>query len=351
MYFSDIVAQINEGSFDFNKNAEYVFTISKSQYKIAFDFSMANIIVNGQARTFGLSHFSDFSFKTIESTEEGTENTCSLVFAGEELFSLPESRMEQHKKLFQSLSELFTDDETCSPKFQIEDMKNIYEVDFSEFGEDNMNKLLLLYKVRFENLVNNDFIMPNSKLLMFLEQDSGKVSQNLGQTVKKNLNMGKLFSNGLGSLLGTGIELAKAAGVRVAKSIMNEVIGDNDFILLTDKNVVLSKKGSENVYDFEEAMDYFSVKQDEVLAGVVDVYDDSENLVLDNIPQMDWNAFRIALRKLKKESESRIQIEDNSDDSIDEIENKLIKLKSLVEKGLLSQEDFDAKKSELLASL
>lgn len=350
MYFSDIVAQIKEGSFNFNKNAEYVFTISKSQYKIAFDFSMAAIIVDGQTRTFGLSHFSDFSFKTTKSTEEETEDTCTLVFAGEELFSLPESKMEQHKKLFQSLSELFTDDESCSPKFQIEDMKSMYDVDFSEFGEDNMNKLLLLYKGRFESLMNNDFIMPNSKLLIFLEQDSGSISQNLGQTVKKNLNVGKLFGGGLGGLFEMGVGLAKAAGGRVAKSLMNEVIGDRDFMFLTDKNVVLAKKGAENAYDFEEAMDFFKVKQDEVLAGVVDVYDDCENLVLDNIPQMSWNSFVATLRKLKKESKHSVAIKSNSNGAATEIERKLMKLKGLVEKGLLSQEDFDVQKSKLLAS-
>lgn len=351
MYFSDIVAQLKEGNFDFKEDAEYVFTIVKSKYKVAFDFSMAAIIVDGQVKKFGLSHFSDFSFKTTKSTQEGIEDSCSLLFAGEELFSMPESKMEMHKKLFSSLSELFTDDEQCSPKFQIDSMKNLCGIDFSEFGEQNTNKLLLLYKERFETIANNEFIKPNTKLLMFLEQDSGKISQNLGQTAKKNLKIGKLLGGGFSGLIETGIGLAKAAGSRMAQVLMNNFIGDKDIMLLTDKNVIVAKKETINEYDFDDAIDLFRSKQDEVLAGVVDIYDDCENLVLDNISQVDWNVFKTTLRKLRKDSEHSSTSEESSVDAIEEIENKLMKLKSLVEKGLLSQEDFETKKADLLASL
>lgn len=232
----------------------------------------------------------------------------------------------------------------------VENMKAQYDVDFSEFGENNANRLFLLYKDKFESLINNDIIISNSKLLMFLEQDSGSISQNLGQTIKKNLSFEKVMG-GPGSLIGMGIELAKAAGGRVVKSVMNEIIGDKDFMLLTDKNVILSKREGYAAYDFEDAMSLFMAEEDEVLAGVVDVYDDCGSHVLDNIPEMDWNTFMVKLRKLKKESKRLIAIGHNSNGAIAEIERKLMKLKSFVGKGLLSQEEFDAQKSKLLASV
>lgn len=351
MYFSDIVIKIGKGNFDFEEGAEYIFVINESKYKIAFDFSKAFIVVGEIEKKFNLTRFSDFSFKTIKSNQEGVEDSCALVFEGEELFSLPESNMGKHKELFSQLAELFTNDEQCSPKFQIESMKNLYDIDFSNFGAKNTNKFLLLYKNKFESIVNDEFIKADSKMLMMLEEDSGKVMQNFGQTAKKNLNVGKLFGRGLGGLIETGIGLAKAAGGRIIQGFLSDLVGDKDLLLLTNKNVIIAKKDSINEYDFDDAFDLFKSRPDEVLAGVVDIYDDCENLVINNISQTDWNIFRAQLRKLRKEAEYSNNVESNSENAFAEIESKLTKLKSLVEKGLLSQDDFEAKKSDLLSSL
>ena len=126
------------------------------------------------------------------------------------------------------------------------------------------------------------------------------------------------------------------------------------FLLLTNKNVILVKSDEIDEYDFDDASDIFQARQDETLAGFVDIYDDCENRLFDNVAQTKWNVFKTQLRKLKKESKSIVESasEDMSDDDdFAEIEKKITKLKKMLDNGLITQEDFDTKKAALIESL
>ena len=64
--------------------------------------------------------------------------------------------------------------------------------------------------------MNAPLLEENSKILLVIEEDSGNIVGNLGETAKKGLsNMLKNF-NGVSSIVQMGVGIAKAAGTRVA---------------------------------------------------------------------------------------------------------------------------------------
>ena len=98
----------------------------------------------------------------------------------------------------------------------------------------------------------------------------------------------------------------------------------------------------------------FTAKEDDTLAGVVDIYDDCNNLILDNVAQTGWNLFRNQLRKIRKEAEHNLLENSSSNEETDEFEiatQKITKLKKMLDAGLISQEDFDSKKAEILSNI
>ncbi len=354
MFFSDIVEQLGCGSWKISENSQLIYEISKGPFKIQFFTEKAKLSSGENNWDLSLTEFSKFSFKDFkEKDSDGSMIDMSKMFFDEkELYTTKAEKMQDFKSFAKKLAELFTDDIECCPKTQVHNLIDEFCIDAEDKYNADIYKALLVYKKRIETALNNGFLRENSKIITLVEENSGEIAGNLGQTAKKSL--GRILSGGFSGLVSTGIDIAKAAGSRVAKGVVTDWSGKS-FILLTNKNVILVKPDEINEYDFEDASDIFQARQDETLAGVVDIYDDCENKVFDNIAQTKWNVFKTQLRKAKKESENMAAstpiAANNEEDEFAEAEKKITKLKKMLDSGLISQEDFDAKKSDILASL
>lgn len=356
MLFSDIVAEVKNGSWVLTEKSPLIYQITKPKVTIQFFPEKTKMVIGENEYDIALSDFSKVTFKDREEQKESgeIEVKSTFEFNDKEQFELTETKMASYKELFGKLSELFVSDD-ITPKKQVEKLIEEYALDEEASYNPDIYKLLLVYKNRMENALNNGFLHEDSKIISFLEDDSGKISENLGQTVKKGL--GGALSGGLSGLVGFGLGIAKAGASRLANNFVNDITESKAIMILTNKNVILAKSDEINEYDFEDASDIFQVRQDQTLAGVVDVYDDCENKILDNIAQTKWNSFKNQLRKIKKEAEQigfdggAASASEEDDDGFAEAEKKITKLKKMLDSGLISQEDFDSKKAEILSAI
>lgn len=353
MCFSDIVEQLECGSWKISENNQLIYEISKSPIKIQFFIEKAKLSSGENNWDLSLTEFSKFSFEDFkEKGNDGSDLEMSkMFFDGKELYKTKAESMLDLKSIAAKLVELFTDDIECSPKTQVHNLIEEFSIKADDTFNPDLYKALLIYRKRIETALNNGFLHENSQIITLVEENSGEIVSNLGQTAKKSL--GRILTGGLQGLVSTGINIAKAAGSRVARGVVTDWTGKS-FLLLTNKNVILVKSDEIDEYNFDDASDIFQARQDETLAGVVDIYDDCENKLFDNIAQTKWNVFKTQLRKLKNESKSIVESasEDMSDDdNFAEIEKKITKLKKMLDNGLITQEDFDTKKAALLESL
>lgn len=357
MFFTDAIAELGHGDWKISEKDSLVYEISIKHFKIQFYPGKTKLILNETEYDIALTDFAKVKFIDNETKNDSGETviTTSLEFDGKIFFELPENLMSNYKKIFEALSERFINDD-MTPQNQVEAMIDEFMLDEKSTYNPDLYKLLLIYKDKMEIILNNGFLIENSKILFLLEEGSGKISENLGQTLKKNIGKA-LTGGGFRGLLGLGMGMAKAAGARVAKDFVNDVTESKSFMILTNKNVILVKPEEVNGYDFDEASEIFRAQQDETFAGVIDVFDDSENKVLDNIAQIKWNSFKNLLRKIKKEAEQigfdggSGNIADEDDDGFAEAEKKITKLKKMFDSGLITQEEFDSKRAEILSSI
>ena len=357
MFFSDVVEEVGSGSWIISEKSPLIYQISKPKVQVQFFSKNTKLIFGENEYDIQLTDFSKIRFEDkTELQESGEPETKSiLIFADKEQFELADAKMTLYKELFEKLSNLFTRDD-ITPLKQVKDLIEEYEIDEDSSYNPDIYKILLAYKNRIESTFNNGFLHEKSKIIALLEDDSGKITENLGQTVKKGL--GGAFSRGIGGLVGFGLGIAKAGANRIAKNFVNDITESKSIMILTNRNVILVKPDEINEYDFEDASDIFEARQDDTLAGVVDIYDDCENKVLDHIAQTKWNFFKTQLRKIKKESkqaefnnEAELSSSDEDNDGFVEAEKRITKLKKLLDNGLISQEDFDSKKAEILSSI
>lgn len=341
----------------FDEKTSLIYEISKSKMKVQFFPIKTKIIFGDEEIDITLTDFSKITFK--ESTVKDDSGTdiimSSLFYDGMKKFEDTEEKMESYKSLVSVLSEVFENDD-MTPKKQVEQLIEDFELNENSSYRPDFYKLLLFYKDRMEDIFNNDFLHKNSKVLLILEENSGNLTENLGKTVTKGL--GNAILGGAKGLVGFGMGLAKVAGSKVGHKVKNSTTDSNSIIILTDKNVILAKQGDINEYDFDDAFEIFEARQDETFVGIVDVYDDCENKILENIAQTKWNSFKNQLRKIKKDTEQigfsggeNFDSKEEADDEFAEAEKKITKLKKLLDNGLISQEDFNAKKAEILSAL
>ena len=340
----------------FDEKTSLIYEISKSKMKVQFFPIKTKIIFGDEEIEVALTDFSKITFK--ESTVKDDSGTdiimSSLFYDGKKKFEDTEEKMESYKSLVSVLSEVFENDD-MTPKKQVEQLIEDFELNENSSYRPDFYKLLLFYKDRMEDIFNNDFLHKNSKILLVLEENSGNLTENLGKTVSKGLR--NAIFGGAKGLVGFGMGLAQVAGSKVGYKVKNSTTDSNSIIILTDKNVILAKQGDINEYDFDDAFEIFEARQDETFVGIVDVYDDCENKILENIAQTKWNSFKNQLRKIKKDAE---QIgfdggvgsdKEEDDDGFAEAEKKITKLKKMLDSGLISQEDFDSKKAEILSAI
>ena len=341
----------------FDEKTSLIYEISKSKMKVQFFPIKTKIIFGDEEIDVALTDFSKITFK--ESTVKDDSGTdiimSSLFYDGMKKFEDTEEKMESYKSLVSVLSEVFENDD-MTPKKQVEQLIEDFELNENSSYRPDFYKLLLFYKDRMEDIFNNDFLHKNSKVLLILEENSGNLTENLGKTVTKGL--GNAILGGAKGLVGFGMGLAKVAGSKVGHKVKNSTTDSNSIIILTDKNVILAKQGDINEYDFDDAFEIFEARQDETFVGIVDVYDDCENKILENIAQTKWNSFKNQLRKIKKDTEQigfsggeNFDSKEEADDEFAEAEKKITKLKKLLDNGLISQEDLNAKKAEILSAL
>lgn len=341
----------------FDEKTSLIYEISKSKMKVQFFPIKTKIIFGDEEIDITLTDFSKITFK--ESTVKDDSGTdiimSSLFYDGMKKFEDTEEKMESYKSLVSVLSEVFENDD-MTPKKQVEQLIEDFELNENSSYRPDFYKLLLFYKDRMEDIFNNDFLHKNSKVLLILEENSGNLTENLGKTVTKGL--GNAILGGAKGLVGFGMGLAKVAGSKVGHKVKNSTTDSNSIIILTDKNVILAKQGDINEYDFDDAFEIFEARQDKTFVGIVDVYDDCENKILENIAQTKWNSFKNQLRKIKKDTEQigfsggeNFDSKEEADDEFAEAEKKITKLKKLLDNGLISQEDFNAKKAEILSAL
>ena len=341
----------------FDEKTSLIYEISKSKMKVQFFPIKTKIIFGDEEIDITLTDFSKITFK--ESTVKDDSGTdiimSSLFYDGMKKFEDTEEKMESYKSLVSVLSEVFENDD-MTPKKQVEQLIEDFELNENSSYRPDFYKLLLFYKDRMEDIFNNDFLHKNSKVLLILEENSGNLTENLGKTVTKGL--GNAILGGAKGLVGFGMGLAKVASSKVGHKVKNSTTDSNSIIILTDKNVILAKQGDINEYDFDDAFEIFEARQDETFVGIVDVYDDCENKILENIAQTKWNSFKNQLRKIKKDTEqigfsggADFVSKGEDEDEFAEAEKKITKLKKLLDNGLISQEDFNAKKAEILSAL
>lgn len=352
MYFSEIIEQIGKGNYIFDKNNQVILEIVEGKIKVQFYPENAKVICNSEEVEISLEQFSDFTFEERESEVDGEENQVALLFNNDEILVCTESKSSTIQTLFELLSDLFDDNVICSPKYQVEKLINKFSIDCDKKFNPIIWKLLLQYKKKIEMAFEEGDFKPNSQIIFFLEEESGKIASNLGETAKKGFsNLVKNF-NGLGSLVQAGIGIAKAAGSRIAKGMVNNLFSEKNIMLLTNQNVVLIKKDEICSFDFDEVGEIFEARQDETLAGVVDIFDETDELILSNISQNDWNLFKKELRNLKKSSVQNISMESSEEeDEFTIAQKKILKLKMMLDNGIITQEDFDTKKAEILSTI
>lgn len=337
-----------------NEKSSLIYEISKSKMKIQFFAEKTKLIFGENEFEIALTDFSKITFEDRTDTNDSglSINMSTLLYDGKKMFDYTEDKMESYKVLVDKLCNVFISDD-MTPKNEVEQLIEDFDLNETSTYRADLYKLLLFYKERIETAINNGFLDKKSKIIMLLEENSGKLTENLGETVKKGI--ASAIFGGPKGIVGYGMGLAKVAASKMGHKAANSTTDSNTLIILTDKNVILARQSDINGYDFDDASEIFEARQDENFVGIVDIYDDCENKVLDNIAQVKWNSFKNQLRKIKKEME-QIGFDDDSSvteekDNFAELEKKLTQFKKMLENGLISQEDFDAKKAELLGSI
>lgn len=351
-----VKAVIGGDGWKINDKTPLIYEISKPEMKIQFFPDKTKIIFREEEIDVSLTDFSKISFKEKNvKTESGLSITMtSLLYDGKKKFEDTEEKMDSYKTLVSQLSELFVSD-NMTPKNQVEQLIEDFNLNESSSYNADLYRLLLIYKDRMETALNNGFLHENSKILMVLEENSGKLTENLGKTVTKGLQ--NAIFGGVKGISDFGLGLGKAAFGKSGKKAVNSAIDSNTLLILTDKNVILDKQEDINEYDFDDASEIFEAHQDETFVGIVDIYDDSENKIIDNIAQIKWNAFKNQLRKIKKEA-GQIgfdgdggSVSESTEDKFEKMEKELAQFKRLLDNGMITQEDYDAKKAEILSSM
>lgn len=263
-------------------------------------------------------------------------------------------KASQDEEFLNSLREAFTDGAEDSP---YENVRILCEEN-GIFFDGNYNKylyhLIFEYNALFNLILQNGVLPENCSIEFILEDHTAGILDNASGTVTSLANS-FLSGNLVGSLINVG--------KRIAKSVGNEIIGNSGILVVTNENVIFAKGTDVEVIgeDIPEAFDALDAERDETMQGAMDIYKDGTK-ILDNVSAKLWSEYKNVLRKLKNHPKQNL-IEDNSNsdfeednesfeetpsDSVDDVEEKLTKLKRMADNGLISNDDYEKKKNEIL---
>jgi len=299
LLFSEILEKIKNVSYVLD-DSQIIAQTNAGDLKISFYPESVQLCIADFNVPIQYGEFSRLSVANSGKKDESGEPIWNLLFDQKKIASFDEDDAQDTNKRIELLNAYFSDKATCSPKYEV--TQKIKENDINASCEYNKNlyTLLLKYSSKFEEIIDEELLIENSKIVQVIEEHSGKIVGNLGSTLKKNLSLNGLLNNGLGGIVSTAIDVAKAAGNRASGDFLSSNTG---IIILTDKNVITALKTETTAYDFEDFFTDFTAKDDEVLAEVVDIFNEDDEKIIEDVAKPEWLAFRKKVKKLKKEAE------------------------------------------------
>lgn len=336
-----------------NSYSELICTIkSPSGVMVQFFPTYVTFKKDGTQKNFDYDEFAAISVKKSGSNISITLNKKNISYNTEEA-----EKANQDAEFLKSLIKTFEDGSSSSP---YENVRLICEEN-GIFFDGNYNKylyhLIFEYHNFFNLIVQNGVLSENCSIEYILEEHTAGILDNAAGTVT-SLASSFLSGNIVSSLVN--------AGKRIAKSIGNEMIGNSGILVVTNENVIFAKGDTVQLIgdDLQDALDSLEAERDETMQGAMDIFYDGTK-ILDNVSGKFWSEYRNTVRNLKNhpkqnliENDSEIAEESNSFSenlesqnssfTEDDIEEKLTKLKRMADNGLISNDDYEKKKNEIL---
>ncbi len=339
--FSTIISELGYGSYKCNEEG-CIYKISEHGFSINFYNNFIKIKINDTCK---IEYGQSFNFSYTNPTEELVE----INFKNTSIGTLKKENADIFKEIIEKINSSFSENKDCTPSFEIQSFCNEYGIKHSDKYEWSLYKMYYNHNNKFLTLIEDNIILPNSRIIMILEENTGKLTGNLSGTIKKNVSLSNLSLSGLGK---TAFNIAKAGGKKIINEKKNNFLGKENLIILTSENIIVCFEDSINQIDFDEFNDMFIQKDDESFADIVDIYSEETNeKVLDNVDKNLFKEFKRKIRQIKTAPE--IIKEDFSQENEvtsdqDKLEQELEKFKRQLDKGLISQKDFDKQKKILL---
>lgn len=343
----------NYESLNSTSNSELICTVkSPSCVMVQFFPTYVTLKKDGTQKNFDYDEFAAISVKKLVQIYLSLWTKKNISYDVKET-----EKAVQEDDFLKSLIKAFKDGSSSSP---YENVRLICEEN-DIFFDGNYNKylyhLIFEYHIFFNLIVQNGVLSENCSIEYILEEHTAGVFDNASGTVTSLANS-FLSGNLVGSLIN--------AGKRIAKSIGNEIIGNSGILVVTNENVIYTKGDTVQVIgdDLQDALEILEVERDETMQGAMDVFYDGTK-ILDNVSGKYWSEYRNTVRNLKKHPKQNL-IDDNNEDyeennsfsvnleaqncsfTEDDIEEKLTKLKRLADNGLISSDDYEKKKNEIL---
>lgn len=307
LLFSEILEKIKNVSYVLD-DSQVVAQTTAGKLRISFKPESVQLCIADFNVPIQYGEFSRLSVANSGKKDESGDAIWNLLFDQKKIASFDEDDAQDTNKRIALLNAYFSDKATCSPKYEV--TQKIKENDINASCEYNQTlyTLLLKYSSKFEEIIDEELLIENSKILQVIEEHSGKILGNLGATLKKNFSLNSLLNNGLGGLVATGMDIGKAIGDRVSGDFLSS---DTGIMILTDKNVISALKTETAAYDFEDFYTDFKAKDDEHLENVVDIFNEDDEKIIEDVAKPEWLAFRKKVKKLKKEAEEMPIVQGN----------------------------------------
>ncbi len=355
--FLDAVSRINSGDYA-NMNTQGLVYVVETPVKMLINFFAQYVILIKDEQSMKLG-YDELALIAIRQADEA----ISIVFNEEEIDYKAKNSEKgvEEKEFLEAIKIAFEDGVDSSPHESIRLKCEEYGIYFTGKYNKHLYPFILKYSKLFENIVECDMLEENTAIEFLLEENTAGLLDNVSGTA----------FNVLDNVIGGGPKawgkvlkgVGKNVGKRAFVSNANKLIGNIGIVVITNKNAIYAK--GENIFtigdDISDVLGYLKCEKDITIAGAVDIYHEEYGKILDNVSEKRWSEFKKVIRKLKSQGTSVKSIgfsddyhEENntvtsvSTDDIDVIRDKLLKLKNLLNEELITQEEYNIKKNEIL---